>query len=144
MSVTPFMFGPWVIRNSEIFFESALSVALVNLKPVLPGHVLICPRRVVPRYYDLEDHEIADLWKSAKIVSKVIEKHFNGDGLTFAIQDGKNAGQTVPHVHIHIIPRQKTDYENTDQIYTEIEKEREPRTLETMAKEADELRVYFQ
>ncbi|GAM25983.1 hypothetical protein SAMD00019534_091580, partial [Acytostelium subglobosum LB1] len=116
----PYMFGQYAIRNTEIFMESALSFALVNLKPVLPGHVLICPKRVVKRFYDMTPEEITDLWQTASKVSRVIEKHFDGDGLTFAIQDGKNAGQTVEHVHIHIIPRKRQDYENSDQIYTEV------------------------
>ncbi|EFA79820.1 6-phosphofructokinase [Heterostelium album PN500] len=137
------MFGQYIIRASEVFFETKLSMALVNLKPVLPGHVLVCPKRVVKRFYDLSPEEINDIWQSASRISRVIEKHFDGDGMTFAIQDGKNAGQTVEHVHIHIIPRKRTDYENTDQIYTEIEKERQPRTLEEMASEAETLRVYF-
>lgn len=49
----PFLFGPWKINPTEIFFKSKLSLALVNFKPVITGHVLIIPERVVPRYTDL-------------------------------------------------------------------------------------------
>ncbi|EGC28284.1 hypothetical protein DICPUDRAFT_160396 [Dictyostelium purpureum] len=137
-------FGQYLIRQSEIFFTSELSFALVNLKPVLPGHVLVCPKRVVPRFKDLTKDEITDLWVSAQKISSIIETHFKGDSLTYAIQDGKSAGQTVEHVHIHIIPRRPKDFEENDQIYTEIEKaDRKPRTYEEMAAEAAELRPYF-
>ncbi|KYQ92451.1 hypothetical protein DLAC_06433 [Tieghemostelium lacteum] len=141
--MSTFYFGQYLIRQSEIFFKSELSVALVNLKPVLPGHVLVCPKRVVPRFCDLTGEEVKDLWLSAQKISTVIEKHYKGDGLTFAIQDGKNAGQTVAHVHIHIIPRRPKDFENNDEIYSAIEKERPARTLEEMKLEADELRPLF-
>ncbi|EAL70021.1 hypothetical protein DDB_G0274257 [Dictyostelium discoideum AX4] len=142
--MTTTYFGPWLIRQSEIFFTTELSFALVNLKPVLPGHVLVCPKRIVPRVKDLTKEEFTDLWLSAQRISSVVEEHFNGDGITFAIQDGKNAGQTVEHVHIHIIPRKKFDFENNDQIYNEIEKEREPRSYEEMEKESSELRPLFE
>ncbi|KAF2069609.1 hypothetical protein CYY_009074 [Polysphondylium violaceum] len=137
-------FGQYIIRQSEIFFTSELSFALVNLKPVLPGHVLVCPKRIVPRFKDLTKEEVSDLWISAQKISVVIEDHFKGNSVTFAIQDGKEAGQTVEHVHVHIIPRKVKDFENNDEIYAEIEKDRQPRSYDEMEKEANELRPYFE
>ena len=51
----------------------------------------------------------------------MIEKHFEASSLTFAIQDGPAAGQTVPHVHIHVLPRRVDDFENNDEIYDAID-----------------------
>jgi len=48
--------------TSQVFYVTKLSVALVNLKPILPGHSLVIPRRNVPRYTDLSSEEIADLF----------------------------------------------------------------------------------
>lgn len=62
------------------------------------------------------------MWKVAQLVSKSLEKHFNADSLTFAIQDGRSAGQTVPHVHIHILPRREGDFRVNDLVYAAIEK----------------------
>jgi diadenosine tetraphosphate (Ap4A) HIT family hydrolase len=45
-----------------VFATSPLSFAFVNLKPVVPGHVLVSPKRVVPRFADLSEEEVADLW----------------------------------------------------------------------------------
>ncbi|RKO93551.1 HIT-like domain-containing protein, partial [Blyttiomyces helicus] len=90
-----------------IFFNSRLSLGVVNLKPLFPGHVLILSRRKVPRFCDLTPEEAQDLWLSAHTVSKVIEREYKGESLTLVIQDGPAAGQTVPHVHIHILPRKK-------------------------------------
>jgi bis(5'-adenosyl)-triphosphatase len=55
-------FGPWTIDASEVFSKTSLSFAFVNLKPVVPGHVLVSPIRVVPRFADLTPEEVADMW----------------------------------------------------------------------------------
>jgi bis(5'-adenosyl)-triphosphatase len=128
-------FGPHVLRASEVFVESRLSLGFVNLKPVVPGalrrlvravctrltwrtgHVLFIPRRVVPRAAELTSEEIADLWLLAHRCAPKLEAHFGASALTFAVQDGAAAGQTVPHVHIHLLPRRLGDFENNDEVY---------------------------
>lgn len=55
-------------------------------------------------------------------IGRELEKYYNVDSLSFVIQDGKNAGQTVEHVHVHIIPRRKGDFERNDEIYDELER----------------------
>ena len=62
-------FGPIDIPASQVFAETSLSVGLVNLKPVVPGHVLIVSKRVVPRFHDLTADETADLWSLANRVA---------------------------------------------------------------------------
>ncbi|KAI9262580.1 HIT-like domain-containing protein [Helicostylum pulchrum] len=88
---------------------------------------------------------------SAQRIGNVIEKHYKCTSLTMTIQDGPQAGQTVPHVHMHVIPRRSEDWANNDDIYKDLDEkkgvdneEREPRTEEDMGKEANELRVYFE
>ncbi|PKU70242.1 bifunctional bis(5'-adenosyl)-triphosphatase/adenylylsulfatase FHIT-like [Dendrobium catenatum] len=76
--------------------------------------------------------------------------------LFFDFQDGPQAGQTVPHVHIHIIPRKSGDFEKNDEIYDAIDVkekqlkekldldiDRKDRTFEEMSREADEYRLLF-
>ncbi|CAN8072012.1 unnamed protein product [Agarophyton chilense] len=151
-----FYFGPWRCAWSEAFYLSPLSLAMVNTKPVVPGHCLIVTRRVVPRVADLTSEELADLWKVACHISKPLERFFEAEALTFTLQDGPVAGQTVPHVHIHILPRRIGDFEINNQVYREIEKtdlsrtvrvdaeeHRKARTLDEMAKEARTLRTLF-
>lgn len=104
-----------------MFLTSPLSFAFVNLKPVVPGHVLVSSKRVVPRFTELTGEEVQDIWSLAQKVGSVIEEHFEATSLTFAIQDGPAAGQTVPHVHIHILPRRVGDFENNDEIYDAID-----------------------
>jgi bis(5'-adenosyl)-triphosphatase len=68
-------FGKFVIPASQVFYESAsrLTLALVNLRPIVPGHVLVVPRRVVPRMSDLTDEELIDLWRSVRRIAGPIE-----------------------------------------------------------------------
>eukprot|EP01104_Vermistella_antarctica_P010158 TRINITY_DN2680_c2_g1_i1.p1 TRINITY_DN2680_c2_g1~~TRINITY_DN2680_c2_g1_i1.p1 ORF type:complete len:168 (+),score=36.54 TRINITY_DN2680_c2_g1_i1:78-506(+) len=137
-------FGQYVIRSSEVFFRSRLSMALVNLMPVQPGHVLVIPTRVVRRFHDLTEDEVSDLFASVQKVSRVLQKEYDCPALTIAIQDGKEAGQTVHHVHVHVMPRREGDFKRNDDVYTELDrKDRQKRTLTEMAEEASRLRSHF-
>ncbi|OWZ26513.1 bis(5'-adenosyl)-triphosphatase [Cryptococcus neoformans] len=112
--------------SRQVFYRSALSVGIVNLKPLLPGHVLIVPKRVVPRLADLEANEVSDLFLSVQHVGKVLEDVYKARAMTVSLQDGVAAGQSVPHVHIHLIPRNPTDYDGkNDRIYPLLEQSEE-------------------
>ncbi|KAG0473587.1 hypothetical protein HPP92_014926 [Vanilla planifolia] len=114
---------------------------------------MIGKRRVVKRFVDLTAEETSDLWLVAKKVGGKLEQYHKASSLTFTIQDGPQSGQTVPHVHIHIIPRKTGDFDKNDEIYDAIdvkEKElkekldldidRKDRSHEEMAQEANEYR----
>ncbi|XP_058205407.1 bifunctional bis(5'-adenosyl)-triphosphatase/adenylylsulfatase FHIT [Rhododendron vialii] len=148
-----YTFGPYKISFKEVFYSTDLSYAMVNLRPVLPGHVLVCPRREVKRFADLTAEETSDLWLTAQKIGKRLEQHHKASSLTFTIQDGPQAGQSVPHVHIHILPRKGGDFQENDEIYDaidgkekelkqnlDLDKERKDRSFEEMAEEAEEYR----
>eukprot|EP00892_Ulva_mutabilis_P005274 jgi/Ulvmu1/3118/UM015_0158.1 len=157
---TEFEFGPLRIPRGQTFAATNLSYAFVNLKPLVPGHVLICPRRVTPKLAELAPEEVADVWQLAQAVGACMEAEFKADALTLAIQDGPAAGQTVPHVHIHCVPRHFKDLKRNDDIYDRIDEaeaqesaarqpqslggvdvDRKPRSSEEMAEEADRFRA---
>lgn len=103
-----------------MFYQTPLSFALVNLKPILPGHVLVSPRRVVPRVADLSAAETSDLFLTVQRVGRMVERVYGASSLNIAVQDGVHAGQSVPHVHAHIIPRKAADLDHrggTDAVY---------------------------
>lgn len=155
--------------DAQVFFKSKYTYALVNLKPLVPGHVLVVPLRTsVLRFSDLSAQESSDYMNSLQLVHRFIKSHYRADALNIAIQDGPEAGQSVPHLHTHLIPRYATDGFG-DSIYKKLEatdlelayrdffkrKEaaqsvggfqapdddsRDPRTIEEMAKEALELK----
>ncbi|KAJ2362808.1 hypothetical protein H4S01_004608 [Coemansia sp. RSA 2610] len=152
-STKAMQFGPLSIPLSQVFMLTKNAYGLVNLKPIRPGHVLVVARRQVARFNELTPEEVADLFTHGQQVSKAIEKLFNADGLTLCIQDGAVAGQTVNHVHLHVIPRIQGDYANNDEIYSVLEgtgtvpqrthidnEQRKPRSPQDMAAEAAILR----
>ncbi|KAJ7837813.1 diadenosine hydrolase [Mycena olivaceomarginata] len=146
----------------QAFYRSSLSYAIVNLKPIVPGHVLVLPTRHVPRLADLSEPELASLMGAVQKVGSVIERVYGADALTVACQDGKAAGQSVPHVHFHLLPRKsvgdKFSGKNNDQVYPALEKaeaemaqpfkvdadeDRVPRSMEEMESEAVWLKGFF-
>ncbi|KAK7305578.1 hypothetical protein VNO77_43484 [Canavalia gladiata] len=170
-----YTFGPYKIHHTEVFYSTHLSYAMyihiqdhviqrnivwgflsLTVRDILFSHVLICPKREVKRFVDLTADETSDLWLTAQKVGKQLESYHKASSLTFAIQDGPQAGQTVPHVHIHVVPRRGGDFEKNDEIYDamdekekelkqklDLDKERKDRNLEEMAQEADEYRKLF-
>lgn len=96
---------------------------MVNLKPLLPGHVLVCPLRVKPRLADLSRDELNDLFSTVTRVQHTLTRLYKADAFNIAIQDGSAAGQSVPHVHCHVIPRQKDDAGGDDKVHEWLEGE---------------------
>lgn len=140
------LFAQIKLPMSQIFFENDLVFAFVNIKPVLPGHVLICPKRVVHRYCDMTNEEAAEVAIQAKRIGRVVEKMFGSTALNFICQDGEAAGQSVPHCHLHIMPRKMGDFDKPDDMYdvlegrVHVDSMSENRSAEVMAAEADEIR----
>ncbi|KAI9785317.1 MAG: hypothetical protein M1839_000334 [Geoglossum umbratile] len=121
LTTKPILFGPFLV-TSQVFHLTPLSFALVNLKPLLPGHVLVCPHRPVPRLRDLTSAETTDLFRTVQLVGRCVERVFGASALNIAVQDGIDAGQSVGHVHAHIIPRKKGDV-GADEVYGLLEGE---------------------
>lgn len=101
-----------VEKTKEIIASSKFSLAFYDGFPVSPGHALIIPRRHVASFFDLTEEEKVDLLRLANQVKRVIEKGYHPDGYNIGINVGEAAGQSVFHVHMHIIPRYKGDVEN--------------------------------
>lgn len=108
--------------TAQSFYRTPLVFSIVNLKPIVPGHVLVCPMRVVQRYADLTPEEVSALFLAAQQIGKVVEKAYNAESLTLSVQDGAAAGQTVPHCHLHVLPRKFGDFKPNDLVYDELDK----------------------
>lgn len=96
----------------ELISETATAVAFLDSFPVNPGHTLIIPKRHKANYFDLTIHEQRALWLLVNRCKTIIEKRFNPDGFNIGINVSETAGQSISHVHIHLIPRYKGDVEN--------------------------------
>ncbi len=101
----PFYFATIRIDPSSIFAQTVHSVAFVNLRPLVPGHVLVSPRRAVKRLCELTPTEATDLWRTVRSVQATVEIAHGARASELGVQDGVDAGQTVPHVHVHVLPR---------------------------------------
>ncbi|KAK4440922.1 Bifunctional bis(5'-adenosyl)-triphosphatase/adenylylsulfatase FHIT [Sesamum alatum] len=152
MESESYTFGPYKISAKEVFYSTQLSYAFVNLRPVVPGMSWCIA--LASSYVLYLKVGIGTLCRVK--IGRQLESYHNVSSLTFTIQDGPQAGQTVPHVHIHILPRKSGDFEINNEIYEAIDskekelkeklnldKERKDRSMEEMAQEADEYRKLF-
>jgi deaminated glutathione amidase len=116
----PFMFEKHPIDRKTIFHETEYCVAFTNIRCVVPGHVLVCTKRNIARVEDMTVAESKDLFATACRIAKVLDNHYDAKSTTLTVQDGEFAGQTVKHVHCHVMPRKKGDFENNDEIYVKL------------------------
>jgi len=85
------------------------AIAIRDGFPVSPGHTLILPRRHVGSFFDVSDEERADLLQLLAQARADLGRELRPAGYNIGINDGPAAGQTVPHLHIHLIPRYAGD-----------------------------------
>ena len=98
--------------SREILASSALSVAFYDGFPVSIGHALIVPRRHVASFFDLTEEERADLFRVADEVRHIVDERYHPDGYNLGVNVGEAAGQSIFHVHLHLIPRYAGDVPN--------------------------------
>jgi len=92
---------------SRIITETEKSIAFLDVFPLSQGHTLIIPKCHYEKVQDMTDIDNIDLFNT---VHKVISKVDKLTGATLlAIHNGKDSGQEIPHVHVHLIPRQSSD-----------------------------------
>ena len=92
---------------SKIIAETENSIAFLDAFPLSRGHTLVIPKCHYEKVQDMTDIDNADLFNT---VHKVISKVDKLTGATLlAIHNGKDSGQEIPHVHVHLIPRQSSD-----------------------------------
>lgn len=96
-------------EQRELLFETATAFSIFDKFPVSKGHTLVIPKRVVSNYFDLTFREQSALWFMVNKIKIYLEGNFNPDGFNVGININEAAGQTVPHIHIHIIPRYNGD-----------------------------------
>lgn len=98
--------------DRELIAESATALAIFDKYAVSKGHSLVVPKRHTANYFDLTFKEQSALWFMVNRVKAILVDTFNPDGFNIGININAAAGQTVSHVHIHIIPRYDGDVEN--------------------------------
>jgi len=94
---------------ASIVCEDADAVAFMDLRQHVPGHVLVVPRRHVETIFDLDGDTAAALMRMAVRVAQAAGRAFAPAGLNLWQSNGHAGGQEVPHVHLHVQPRQVGD-----------------------------------
>lgn len=92
--------------------EIATAFAIEDKFPVSKGHTLIIPKRRIDNYFELTFQEQSACWFLVNLIKEQLVKNRNPSGFNIGININEGAGQTVPHCHIHLIPRYEGDVEN--------------------------------
>jgi histidine triad (HIT) family protein len=84
-------------------------LAFLDIYPRSPGHTLVIPKQGIQHLANLSTSQRNDLFEGVCQVESILSKKFNTTDFTICIHDGPLAGQEVPHVHVHVIPRTSDD-----------------------------------
>jgi len=88
-------------------YEDSETFAFLDINPLFPGHVLVAPKRHFVTLADVPGQHVGPLFESAQLLAKAVESAVEAEGSFVAINN--RVSQTVPHLHIHVIPRRRGD-----------------------------------
>jgi bis(5'-adenosyl)-triphosphatase len=91
------------------FYESPDFIAIYNVAPILPGHALVIPKAHIISFFEMSDRELFEFIKFSRTVLKILAKAFNTEAFNWTLQEKAEAGQSIAHMHIHIMPRKAED-----------------------------------
>jgi histidine triad (HIT) family protein len=94
---------------ATVVHEDAHTMSFMDIGQVNPGHVLVAAKAHAENIYALEDAQAAALFRSAAHVARAIRAAFSPEGLSVYQANGRAAGQTVFHFHLHLVPRHADD-----------------------------------
>jgi histidine triad (HIT) family protein len=92
---------------ANIVFEDSLSVAFLDHRPLFPGHCLLVPKEHIETLGDLPKKLIAPLFSNVQLLSQAVEQALAAEGSFVAMNN--RVSQSVPHLHVHIVPRRRKD-----------------------------------
>ena len=95
--------------RETFFLESTNFMAVYNIAPVFPGHAMVIPKAHITGLLLIPEEEITEMVKLSRKVIRILQEAFHANGFNWTIQEGEEAGQTIEHLHMHIIPRKPGD-----------------------------------
>ena len=101
-----------VISPDRISEETELTTTLYDGFPVSRGHTLVIPKRHIGSFFELTDEERIQIFQAINQAKNALDEELQPDGYNIGINDGEAAGQTVMHLHVHLIPRYKGDMDD--------------------------------
>lgn len=100
------------LPRTRILAEDALTLTVRDGYPVSPGHTLVIPKRHIASLFETTDAERRALWEALRRAREVLDRELRPAGYNLGVNDGDAAGQTVMHLHVHVIPRYAGDVED--------------------------------
>jgi ATP adenylyltransferase len=100
------------INAKDIIIEGKYTFAILDRYPVSKGHSLVISKRHCSNYFELNEDEQRETWELISKIRQKIQQEHTPDGFNIGMNISSVAGQTVPHSHIHIIPRYKGDMQD--------------------------------
>jgi len=97
------------VPPDRILAETDLTVTINDGFPVSPGHLLVIPKRHFASAFDATDAEMAELWRALRQAAERMQTERGPNGFNIGVNVGAAAGQTVMHLHWHLIPRYQGD-----------------------------------
>lgn len=94
---------------AEIVYEDKETLALLDINPVNPGHVLVIPKQHFPDFLSASGETIRTVISVTQKVAKAICEALDYEGFNLGVNSGEIAGQVIPHLHLHIMPRKEGD-----------------------------------
>ena len=96
------------IPSSQIYEDDSV-FSFLDINPAAKGHLLVIPKRHTEILGDLQESEITALFNAIKKIEIAFSKAIDATGCNILMNYGKDAGQIIPHLHFHVIPRRKED-----------------------------------
>jgi histidine triad (HIT) family protein len=94
---------------ANIVHETERAVAFLDANPLAPGHTLVVPREPYTRLRDAPPEVSESVFEVVRTIAPAVEDAVDADAITVGINDGTAAGQEVPHLHVHVVPRFEGD-----------------------------------
>ncbi|KAL9654938.1 hypothetical protein ABK040_008728 [Willaertia magna] len=95
--------------NEGLVDESQHFRCLYNIRPVFPGHTLIIPKTHYSRFSLMPSEHATDFVNFTQLVTKALRSIYSTDSIEYLIQEGEHSGQSISHLHLHLMPRQLND-----------------------------------
>jgi len=95
--------------QSRIIYRDDLVMAFPTNIPITPGHVLVCPVRHIAKIDELSEKELSALKDFIVRIKNSLKKSMGAEGFNVALNEGSMAGQSIGHLHIHVVPRKTGD-----------------------------------
>jgi histidine triad (HIT) family protein len=94
---------------SAHLYEDGRVTAFLDIKPLAPGHALVVPKRHAAKLEDATPEDRHALMDAAALLAPILCRETGAKDCTIAVNNGPEAGQEVPHVHVHVVPRRSAD-----------------------------------